>query len=339
MTNKQFTNLKGTLLAIHLVFWPGAAMAQGAQSEIPIRQVVLSNGVRRYAVPIRVGSTELLAGLDTGSVGLRIISSALKQGDDRTSSHHDVASFGAGTKLSGLIATAVVSVGHLRRRTTIQLVQEVGCNSINPGCAAGRIPPKDYGILGDALPGEGFKAILGVNMAHAEIPSLFKGVGAQRWIIDLPRPGERRGRIVLNPTDAQAAGFLNLSIIPSYSRTILGFHDAVPGCLVNKHTQEQICGSVVFDTGKTGILVLSHKVRDHVWTKNTSTQLQFSNGSASAKVRENLVSGKRASKSALTFWPHDLGPRPVILAGAIAYLGLSVLYDPSRGTVGFRPRR
>ena len=54
---------------------------------------------------------------------------------------------------------------------------------------------KDYGIASDGLPGEGFKAILGIDMARGrgrQPASRF--LGARRWIVELPRPGEGDGR-------------------------------------------------------------------------------------------------------------------------------------------------
>src|SRR5437764_1417434 len=57
------------------------ARAQPVRGEAEIRQSVLSNGARRYALAVQVGATTLLAALDTGSTGLRILPGALRAGD------------------------------------------------------------------------------------------------------------------------------------------------------------------------------------------------------------------------------------------------------------------
>ena len=219
--------------------WAAAVAAQAqpaapVRAEVPVREVVLSDGVRRYAVPIRVGATAMDAGLDTGSSGLRLVPGAAPEGDAAPTGRGDTYSYGAGAKLDGVVGRATVSVGALSGTTTLQLVRKVGCTADKPRCAAGSIPGAQYGVQGDGLPGEGFKAILGVNMADAEVPGLFAGIGARRWIVELPRPGETApGRIVLNPTDAETQGFVALPVVERYADRKGGLHDAVAGCLQN----------------------------------------------------------------------------------------------------------
>ena len=63
------------LLAIAPALHARAADAPGL--EVPIREVVLSDGVRRYAVTLTVDGVPIEAQLDTGSTGLRILAPAL----------------------------------------------------------------------------------------------------------------------------------------------------------------------------------------------------------------------------------------------------------------------
>lgn len=77
MGNARIVALLLTLVASGAHAEPAAAQ----RAEVTVREVVLSDGMRRYAVPIRVGATDILAGLDSGSTGLRILPNVLKPGD------------------------------------------------------------------------------------------------------------------------------------------------------------------------------------------------------------------------------------------------------------------
>src|ERR1041384_4252540 len=79
-----------------------AAQAQSPpRAEVPIREVVLSDGERRYTIPISVGGTAIEAGLDTGSTGLRILPNTLAASDAVDGGGNDRYSYGAGTEFRG----------------------------------------------------------------------------------------------------------------------------------------------------------------------------------------------------------------------------------------------
>jgi len=333
--------VKGLVLAVVIAGSAGLAHAQSAvpvRAEVPVREVVLSDGTRRYGVPITVGASEIIAGLDTGSTGLRILPNVLKDGDARPTGRGGSYSFAVGTRLDGVAADASVSVGALSGKTTVQLVQRVGCRAERPGCAAGALPLTQYGVQGNGLPGEGFKAILGVNMAGADVASLFSGIGARRWIVDLPRPGEAKpGRIVLNPTDAEVQGFVSLPLLFPDRRGDV--HDAVAGCLVNDTTHERLCGGVVLDTGAPGLRVVARDIGEEPWPKATPATLVLADASGRVRVAETLVIGQGDQASDLTFEARDRVQTPMVFTGVTAYFAYSILYDPAHGVVGFRPRQ
>lgn len=321
---------------------PGSAQAEDgtvSRSEVAVREVTLSDGTRRYAVPVRVGQTDIIAGLDSGSTGLRILPGALKQTDADPTSAKDSYAYGAGTKLMGVAARAHVQIGDLAKDTTVQLVEHVGCSEQKPHCPASALPIARFGIQGDGLPGEGFKAILGVNMGKAEVASTFEGIGARRWIIDLPRPGEpNSGRIVLNPRDDETKGFVNLPLIPQLSDQNGAFHDAVAGCLVNAATHERLCGAIDLDTGAPGIQVISTNGTGRPWPDNTPAMLLFGNTGGHVKAAESIIIGRRDHASHLTFQTRDRAPMMEIMSGLTAYFAYSILYDPVHCTVGLKPR-
>ncbi len=315
-----------------------AQPAPTVRAEAPVREVVLSDRARRYAVPIKVGGTDIIAGLDSGSAGLRILPDVLQNGDVQPGSSDDTYSFDAGVKLSGVKASGAVSVGGLSGRTTMQLVQKIGCTSDKPRCPAGSLPIEHFGIQGDGIPDQGFKAILGVNMASAEVASPFAGIGAQRWIIELPRPGETGpGRIVLNPTDEEVQGFVNLPIMRQFSDQHGGAHDAVEGCMINDATQEKACGAVVLDTGAPGIQVVESVVRKP-WAAQTPATLIFADGDGHARLAETFVTDRREHASHLMFERRERAPMTIVKSGLTPYFAYAILYDPAHATIGFRPR-
>lgn len=324
--------------------WAAAASAWAqppapVRAEVPVREVVLSNGTRRYAVPIRVGAAELEAGLDTGSSGLRLVPGAVTDADATPTGRGDSYSYGAGAKLDGVVGRATVSVGGLSGATTLELVRKVGCTSDKPRCAAGSLPVAQYGIQGDGLPGEGFKAILGVNMASAEVPGLFAGIGARRWIVELPRPGEGApGRIVLNPTDAETQGFVALPVAERYAGLKGGLHDAVAGCLQNQATRARVCGAVLLDSGAPGLRLRAPDAPSRPWPDGAPALLLLADGSGRVRVSEALAIGRRSQATGMSTQPTSDPPSPAIFAGLTPYFAYSVLYDPGRGTVAFRPR-
>lgn len=315
-----------------------AQPAPALRAEVPIREVVLSDGTRRYGAPITVGATQIEAGLDSGSTGLRILPNVLKEGDARPSSRSDSYFYGAGAKFDGVVGDASVTVGALRGDTTVQLVRHVGCTDEKPRCAAGSLPLSQYGVQGDGLPGEGFKAILGVNMADAKAASLFKGIGARRWIIELPRPGELSGRIVLNPTDAEVQGFTTVPIIDSFSGVSGGLHDAVRGCLVNETSHEKLCGAALLDTGDPGLRIVRPESPARPWPNETPATLVFADAAGKVRVAERLIIGRKEHASRLTFEEKPKVTGTLLFTGLTPYFAYSILYDPAHGTVGFKPR-
>lgn len=335
-------DVKCLALAVVILGSAGLAHAQSAlplRAEVPVKEIILSDGTRRYSVPITVGATEILAGLDTGSTGLRILPNVLKDSDARRTGRVDTYSYSAGAKLAGVVAEASVSVGDLSGSTTVQLAQQVGCSDEQPKCVAGSIPLSQYGVQGNGLPGEGFKAILGVNMAGADVASLFSGIGAQRWIVDLPRPGESNsGRIVLNPTDAEVQGFVSLPILDQFADRRGGAHDAIAGCLINETTHEKLCGAVVLDTGAPGIRVVARDISRTPWPKATPATLVLADAAGRVRAAEKLVIGQSDQTSHLAFEQRDQVQTRMIFVGLTPYFAYSILYDPVHKTVGFKPR-
>jgi len=131
----------------------GIRVAEAARSEIPIREVVLSDGERRYGVPLKVGNTTIEAGLDSGSTGLRILPGVLADGDAKGGGASDHYSYGSGTEFEGEAGTGTLMAGASAAPVTMQLIKTVECRSDTPRCPASRLKLAQFGIQGSGLAG------------------------------------------------------------------------------------------------------------------------------------------------------------------------------------------
>jgi len=314
----------------------GTALAQ-ARSEIPVREVLLSDGERRYSVPIKVGNTAIEAGLDSGSTGLRLLPGVLADGDAKGGGVSDRYSYDVGTQFDGEVGTGTLMIGDLSAPTTFQLIKKVGCRTDSPYCPASRIPLSQFRLMGKGLPGEGFRAILGVNMAGADVASPFSAVGATRWIIELPRPESGvPGKIIFNPGDEEVKNFTLLPIVSAYRQQKGELHDSIVGCIVNNATKEKACGALVMDSGAPGIAVNNSDLGRTPWPDGTAATLAFYGSDRLAAVEQFTV-GLRDHASHLSFEKTG-GSGVTIYAGLSPYFAFDVLYDPSKGIVGLKPR-
>lgn len=322
----------------------GSALAQtvvppvGARSEVPIREVILSDGERRYAVPIKIGNTPVEAGLDTGSTGLRVLPNVLAASDATHDGDSDRYGYGAGTEFVGKTGTAAVTVGNISGTSSLQLIETMDCLPGKPHCPASRIPMEKFGIEGSGFPGEGFRAILGINMAGADVASPLSAIGAKSWIVELPRPGDNGpGKLILNPGNEEVKDFAFLPIVPAFSRQRGGLHDSIAGCLINIPNKTKACGVALLDTGAPGIRLVNGSLGRTPWPNGTAAALAFYDGSGTARAAEYFTVGLRTHASHLTF-EEGSERTTAIFAGLSPYFAFDILYDPGKEEIGLRPR-
>jgi hypothetical protein len=315
------------------------ALAQPVRSEAEIRPSTLSNGARRYAVPVRVGATTMLAALDTGSTGLRILPGALAPADAAASGEAEIYGYASGSRYEGVVGDAGLAIGAAKGRGPVHLIRSIGCFAYLPRCPASRTTLDKYGIASDGLPGEGFKAILGIDMAPGRVGNPLRFVGAQRWIVELPRPGEGQGRLILNPTAEETEGYVMVPLAAPYAHERGGgLHDAVPGCLSNPATGARACGVVLMDTGAPGLAVANGGLGAEPWPDGSSAALDLFDKSGGLAVRETLTIGRRDQGTRLTYRRETRVAGVVIYAGIAPYFAYSVLYDPRRQMIGLKAR-
>lgn len=328
----------GMFMLLAFLSWlPDVASAQ-TRSEIPIREVVLSDGVRRYGVPIRVGNTMIEAGLDTGSTGLRILPGVLASTDAERNNARETYAYESGASLTGEVGTGTLAIGQLSAPVTLEMINLIGCR-FRVNCLANQGPRSLFGIMGSRRAGEGFAAILGINMAQARIQSPLSAIGAQRWIVELPRPDSGMpGKLILNPIDDELSGYVMLPILYQLSLQQGGFHDAVMGCIISDATGERVCGALLMDTGAP-VIDIKGAGRKYDWPEGSAATLAFYDNKDKLLAGEKIMIESSSQASHLMFGEAERGQKIItILAGLSPYFAFDVLYDPGKNVVGLKPR-
>ncbi|CAN5130732.1 hypothetical protein BH11PSE2_BH11PSE2_11460 [soil metagenome] len=303
--------------------------------EVAVQEVVLSDGVRRYGIPVTIGDTEVLAGIDTGAAGLRLMPDVVAIGQVKAGAVAETYSFGSGAHLTGVVGQARVRIGALGGTAAVHLVQNVDCIARAPGCP-GRLG-LGYGFLGDGLPKEGFRVLLGANMGLSTVDNPLRAVGARQWILEVPRPGEAApGRLILNPTAAEMAGYVSLRLAGGHAeRDGGGLHDSVPGCLRHEETGRKVCGLMTLDTGAFSIRVLNAPANAPRFAAGAPVALEFWDEDRKTAATAHVVLGRPAQG---IYYGSAPRPETIIQLGAAPYYAYSVLYDPVRRRLGFKAR-
>ena len=306
---------------------PDAASA-AARTELPIREVDLSDGARRYVVQIDINGRQVDAGLDTGSTGLRVLPRALPPTAVSVHGREVGYFYTSGTRFEGQEIAEPVSIVGIVGAVKLMRVDTLGCTREQPRCPVTHVDPARFGIQGDGLPGQGFAAILGISLKPDAVPNPLSQLGVTRWIVELPAPGSSTpGRLILNPTDAELAGYKRLQITGDGSQ--------LPGCLVNSSRRESICGLTVFDTGAPGIRIVADRSMQP-WPQGTPAAIAV--GDSGTQVSMPIQIGRRDEASAM-FTVVRPGANPTRISFGIApYFRWSVLYDSAAHQVGIRER-
>lgn len=304
-------------LALALV--PAPALAQ--RVELPVRQIDLPNGDRRFAVSLTIDGKAEDVGIDTGSTGLRVLPRGLGPEGLAAKGAHITYGYGAGTAFEGQAVTVPVAAGAVAGSIRIMRIDTVGCYRQRPDCPASHVSAEQFGIQGDGLAGQGFAAILGIRLQHDTVDNPFEQLGARRWLVELPTPSGAPGRIVLNPTDDEIAG---------YARVRVDAEGAVAGCLKGRET---ICGRAIIDTGAAGLRVIRGQPFQ-AWPNGTAAMMTVGEGGEAQSFA--LTIGRRDQASALLYAPG--GPETRLSFGFAPYFHWSVLYDAEHHAIGLKPR-
>lgn len=291
---------------------------ESSRVELPIKMQP-GRGARRYSVTIMVDGQPIEAALDTGSVGLRILAPAVSlkgEGPDVR------VSFNSGVELEGSAVRAKVSFGSWPEKAfLVQRIERVGCRNGVTQCEAAGADIAQYKIMSDGVPGRGFSAILGIGVRNERLDHPLVNAGVARWIVDLPSSPERPGRLILNPTGAEAARYRRVPFLPK--------RNEIAGCLIAG--SRKICGPAMVDTGATGLQVFGGTETD-LLPPDTQAKLQL--GEDASQVEMPVTIGSREQAAMMRIRPARPDANLSLSFGIAPYLRWSILYDYDARTLG-----
>jgi len=333
-------------LALLGLLLPSLAVAQPIRITVPITQTTLPDDDIRYSVPVAIGDSPPIAALlDTGSTGLHVFAGAIPADAVTDTGIPNISAYGSGEQLTGTVATATIGLGAATTDGPIplELVRSIGCMDFAPTCPAANLAMTSYGIGGDGLAGQGFKAIIGLGLApEAGAANPLIHLGAHRWIIELPEPGQSApGALILNPAPADLAGFqlFPLAAIPTTPQSAIdpGWQDTLAGCLTDQPAAQTICGPTILDTGSPGIIAYRpNGVSAPLWSPGDSTQLAFTIPGTAAGAALTFAADQFPGAGMIQS-PAE-GQTAALVAGVLPFFADDVLYDANTGEIGLRPR-
>jgi hypothetical protein len=303
---------------------------------------VLTNGVIRYSVPVKIGNASPLDGLlDTGSTGLRVLGPSVPELAYSVSKQTSIYGYGSGDRAVGVIARAVVSIGQASadEPIPIEVVKSVDCASRLSRCPPSQASAADDRIGSAGLPRQGFGAVVGVSMGNADAVNPLAHIGAHSWIVDMPRPGEARpGTLIVNPDSGDRTGY-TLFHTDNILRRGPDLRNAIAGCLASADPPKRICGPTLLDTGALGfhIYISSARAVDlSGWKAGLGMEIAFKNESGAELSTKFVADSGLTSWISTTLMPNQ--PRMSINAGMLPYFDFSVLYDAEKGVIGLKRR-
>jgi hypothetical protein len=333
-TTKHFMK---TFMIAFLGFLSFLANAAAEPVELPLRK---ADGLPAFSVPVRVGSTLIETGIDTGSTGLRVLPNVLKAEDAQASERPDIYAYGSGIRIEGVVGTAQIAFGNRAGQGLIQMIRTVGCVPRQPNCPATRVGGVEhYRIMGQGIPDMGFKAIAGLGFAPPQPGKPgqpLEEIGVSRFLIELPRDGNAKGRLVLDPAASDTQNFVELPNAQDESGAAQT--NRVPGCLVNLTSNQSICGSMLLDTGAPGISASGPGGANADWPPGTPGRIIFGDGHGRVLASEDFTSGPKQFSHVHTSSAGPEQKRASLSIGLTPYLAFSVLYDLTRHTIAVRPR-
>ena len=333
------------LALLTIVGCSGAANASGDRVDVPIAQTVLPDRTVRYSIPIRIGSSlPIKAMLDTGSNGIHVLPGVVPSDSVTLTGRMQDYGYGSGVKLSGPVANAAVKIGghEISAPIHIHAVETIGCFDKKPKCPASRISQAEYGLGGDGIANQGFKAIVGTSMpvrGHPERlfenPLLF--IGEARWIVSLPLPGQSApGHLIINPDERDLAGYTmfdKLAPIASMNQ------EALPGCVHNEKTGRAFCGPVLLDSGEVGVHITAPGMPTRSWQPGTRGTVAFKDeGAQQPKTMMAFAVGRSMPGAHVSMASEANAAATFTNAGVLPFFTFDVFYDAKAHAIGLKRR-
>lgn len=320
------------VLATGVGLFAAPALAQQApRTAVPIREVAIRPaGTPRYAVTITVNGVPVETGLDTGSVGLRILPRMVARAGIAAEPPTVRYSYGSGVQLDGHRASVGLAIGEVCGQVPVQAIERISCVD-GRACPAARVPPDAYGLMGSGQPNQGFQAIMGTRLNGGDVPNPLIALGVRRWIVHLPPRGGSGGVLILNPDARDVANFVPL-------RRSVGIPGTVAGCVgLAQPGAARICGPTLLDTGATELHVRGAAPPPR-WQGGVPAVLGLPSAGDGMTSAVAFRTGDEVHGARARFGPAK-GNGGSIAAGVLPLYAYDVLFDQDRGSIAVRPNR
>jgi hypothetical protein len=260
MMNSILRVLTGPIVAMICVV--GAA---GCSSEphptTPVRVGIELSSMSGATVLVSVGRDRpVRVQLDTGSVGLRVLDTAVPAGsgsDIGTSGEPDREVYADGTIFRGFVARAVVHIGGLSTTSTVpfESITHVGCEASAPHCPGlNQSDPNVVGTLGIGMAGN--DATLPTNPL-LNLPAPYD----RSWSVHLGRHASDRRLTLGAPAPRSPQTVLHLAAGDNPPFPARTWNDSPDMCWrITAHTW---CGATTFDTGASPVYVTGYPQAPH----------------------------------------------------------------------------
>jgi hypothetical protein len=260
---------------------------------------------------ILVAGNAIDAMIDTGSVGLVLLSSAVDAPNSLPKGASTHATYASGERYEGHLSRVTVLFSKDATSTVpVMLATRVTCIPTHPHCTAENVDFAHHRIGG---PG-GFGAILGIGSGTTSNP--FVAAGIKTWIVDVPN-----NKIVLNPDNRDLDGFI-------FHRRFPGRVDNISGCLIG--ASKRICGPTVLDTGSNMIGLATKDSTIYEGIRGA--------GSYHLTLGDAQTFDFAAAPRLFALGDTDYSAfGTVIVAGAPIIKDLAIAYDPAHDRIGVKP--
>jgi hypothetical protein len=322
-----------------------SAFDSGGPVNVPLSVGISSKGTMSFTLPVEVGGSPLDTLFDTGSSGLRILAGSVPDSAFASTTTTQVTySYHSGELISGVVATANISVGalHTPAPIPVMLVQTASCTSSSCG-AIGSIPLSEaFGSIG-AILGVGMRCKEGSGQVGSPIAQL---EGTPAFVVKAPAYGGMQATLELFPAASEIASFKSFSLPPLSDGAALtngtpAFDDryGLPACLDDQTSGVDYCVPAELDTGNGPIYI---EWPAHGDAGNTelppSESVEVELGPADAGLEEYAFTvGPTPTPGIDEVLVESASGAGFMNLGTGVFLRYDVYFDPTSGVVGFGP--
>ncbi|OPB02759.1 hypothetical protein ACTACV_27330 [Pseudomonas syringae] len=309
-----------------------SAIAEQAQrSVVPIREVLIEpSGTPRYSLTVTINGRPIEVGLDTGSVGLRILPAATLSAGVTQGVQPAIYSYGSGVQLDGTIAYTDIQIGTVKGKIAVQAVERVSCVA-GKNCPAATLTAAQYGLMGSGQAGQGFQAIMGTRLNTGNVPNPLTAIGVHSWIVHLPQRGGSNGELILNPDQNDLAGFITLQRDTKTPGTV------VACTMVDRPGALRFCGPTLLDTGAPGLAIRGAE-RPPGWQPGAQARITLMSSAGDENPSVVFLAGDKRNGAKTRFEPSK-GNGVSVNAGTLPFYAYDVLFDQEHGEIAVRPNR